>query len=76
MSFVDIVTVIAGVFFIVLGILLFFGKTAFAKKTFFVGPFELNNEMTGFLFFLLGIILLLFYLIPTLGPRFSSPGLS
>jgi hypothetical protein len=76
MRFVDIVVLIAGAFSIVLGILLFFGKTALAKKSFTIGNFEVNNELLGFLLFLLGIVLMLFYLIPALGPRLSSPGLS
>ncbi|MBX7141040.1 MAG: hypothetical protein K1X63_08185 [Chitinophagales bacterium] len=76
MSFVNILFIGAGIISVILGVLLFFGKTPLARKTFHIGNFEMNNELLGFLFFLLGIILLLFYLIPTLGPRLSSPGLS
>lgn len=76
MSPVDIVLIAGGIFFLVWGALLFTGKTALAKKTMRLGNFEVNHELLGFLFFMLGIILLLFFIIPALGPRLSSPGLS
>jgi hypothetical protein len=75
-SIVNILFLLVGLFSTILGILLFMGKTKWADRTFQIGNFQVTNELLGFLFFFFGIILMLVFLIPALGPKLSSPGMS
>jgi len=72
----EIVLLITGLSSTIWGILLFMGKTRLAEKKIQIGGFQLTNELVGFLLFFFGIVLMLFFFIPVLGPRFSSPGMS
>ncbi|MFI5135719.1 MAG: hypothetical protein ACHQD9_07690 [Chitinophagales bacterium] len=67
---------VAGIVSTIFGILLFMGKTKWAEKKYYIGEIELTSELIGFLLFFIGIVLMLFFFIPVLGPRFSSPGMS
>jgi len=72
----EIFSLAAGILSTIFGILLFMGRTKWAEKKYHVGEIELTSELIGFLLFFLGIILMLFFFIPVLGPRFTSPGMS
>ena len=72
----EILFLLSGLFFCVFGILLFMGQTRWGQRTYQVGNIPLTSELLGFVLFLLGIVLMLVFFIPVLGPRLSSQGIS
>ena len=52
------------------------GKTKWGQRTYSVGNIPVTSELIGVLLFFLGIVLMLVFFIPILGPRLSSPGMS
>jgi len=75
-SIVNILFLLVGLFSTILGILLFMGKTKWGNRIFLIGNFQVTSELIGFLLFFFGIVLMLVFFIPALGPRLSSPGMS
>jgi hypothetical protein len=76
LSFFHLLFLACGFISTILGIIFFMGRSAWAQQSMRLGRYELNHELIGFVLFFLGIILMLFFLIPALSPRFISPGMS
>ena len=74
-SALEIASLVVGLVILILGILLFFGKTKWGKRNYIVGGFVLTNEALGFILFFIGIVMMLMFIVPMLTPRFSSPGM-
>jgi len=72
----EIFFLVVGIFSCTIGILLFMGKTKWGQRTYSVGNIPVTSELIGVLLFFFGIVLMLVFFIPILGPRLSSPGMS
>ena len=75
-SVIEIILLVIGLISTVLGILLFMGRTSWGNRTYQIANLEITSELIGFLLFFIGIVLMLVFFIPALGPRLSSPGMS
>jgi uncharacterized membrane protein len=66
---------VTGILVLIFGILTFIGKTPLSKRSFYFSGIELDKSVIGLTFFFLGMLLIIFFLIQVMGPRFTEEGL-
>lgn len=70
-----IILLLTGIAVAVFGILTFTGKTSLSKRAFHFSGIELDKSLTGIVFFFLGLLLIIAFLIVVVGPNFRKEGL-
>lgn len=75
MNLFHIILLIGGILVLIFGIVTFSGKTALGKRSYFFSGTELDKTVMGILFFLIGMLLIITFLIEVVGPHFKKEGL-
>ena len=70
-----IITLTMGIVFLLAGMILYGRRTKSETGNYSIGGITITPEVIGIIFFILGMILILSFLIAQLEPRFSPPGL-